>query len=356
MRVAIRMGYHRDPRSQSWISPFDGEMRRRVWMIMRQYDRLTAFQQGIPGCINSSLSNTELPRHLLDDDLEISMAEVPVSRAADEMSPVSYFLAKEGLLVILEEISNLRMSQLAIDSEQIEFLDAKLVLARKEVPAPLKMESTDASYSDEVHLTMMKFTIEVLYLKSICYLRCHDIFLRGPITAYTQYSRKRCHKAAREMIQNHLTLHHELLGNGQTQHFRWMISSVNASDLYVAVAFLVSILLTTVADSAGIADGYSIQDSVALLEQSLAILEEQQVTYSEAREIVEHVRRALARLQTTVCDHPTAAAEAELRTDQFGMAEIGSLFPDTLPLNWAPENWAEAFTSVDHPDASMFIM
>jgi hypothetical protein len=48
LRVALRMGYHRDPSHFPNISPFDGEMRRRLWTLTYVFDVLQSYQLGLP--------------------------------------------------------------------------------------------------------------------------------------------------------------------------------------------------------------------------------------------------------------------------------------------------------------------
>lgn len=50
IRLALRMGYHRDPASYR-ISAFEGEMRRRVWAIISMIDVLISFQLGLPSMV-----------------------------------------------------------------------------------------------------------------------------------------------------------------------------------------------------------------------------------------------------------------------------------------------------------------
>lgn len=53
VRLALRMGYHRDPASYPAISTFDGEMRRRVWAIISMIDVLISFQLGLPSMVRT---------------------------------------------------------------------------------------------------------------------------------------------------------------------------------------------------------------------------------------------------------------------------------------------------------------
>jgi hypothetical protein len=54
IRLALRMGYHRDAENFPNISIFDGEMRRRAWNIMYTFDVLHSYQEGMPSMIQVS--------------------------------------------------------------------------------------------------------------------------------------------------------------------------------------------------------------------------------------------------------------------------------------------------------------
>lgn len=54
VRLSLRMGYHRDPSNYPSLSPFQGEMRRRVWSFIRQLDTLFSFQLALPSMIRVS--------------------------------------------------------------------------------------------------------------------------------------------------------------------------------------------------------------------------------------------------------------------------------------------------------------
>lgn len=63
IRLAMRMGYHRDPRNFPKMSAFEGEMRRRLWAVVSQLDTLISFQVGLPRTIQAWQHDVELPRN-----------------------------------------------------------------------------------------------------------------------------------------------------------------------------------------------------------------------------------------------------------------------------------------------------
>lgn len=83
-RLAMRMGYHRDSKMFPNITPFHGEMRRRIWTFVRQADLLFSFQLGLPSMLRSADSDTELPRNLYDDDFDEDCKELSKSAGLEE--------------------------------------------------------------------------------------------------------------------------------------------------------------------------------------------------------------------------------------------------------------------------------
>lgn len=53
VRLALRMGYHRDASHYPSITPFAGEMRRRVWAAISMIDVLISFQLGLPSMVSA---------------------------------------------------------------------------------------------------------------------------------------------------------------------------------------------------------------------------------------------------------------------------------------------------------------
>ncbi|KAJ6007828.1 hypothetical protein N7540_011804 [Penicillium herquei] len=58
VRMAQRMGYHRDASHFPHISPFHGEMRRRVWAIIQDLDVMLSLSAGLPRILREFQSDT----------------------------------------------------------------------------------------------------------------------------------------------------------------------------------------------------------------------------------------------------------------------------------------------------------
>lgn len=69
VRIMLRMGYHRGPAGCPAITPFQGEMRRRLWVVIYSGDIIISMQIGMPRMINDAVRDTAPPSNLLDSDL-----------------------------------------------------------------------------------------------------------------------------------------------------------------------------------------------------------------------------------------------------------------------------------------------
>ncbi len=88
IRLAYRMAYHRDADNFSHFSVFEGEMRRRVWTMCRQFDLMVSFQLGLPNNIPPDSWDAKPPRNLLDSDFDEHVTVLPPSRPEHEPTQI----------------------------------------------------------------------------------------------------------------------------------------------------------------------------------------------------------------------------------------------------------------------------
>ena len=69
IRIAMRMGLHRDPSHWPNIRPLQVELRRRVWITLYQMDFFTSTQVGLPRIIKDSQCDARPPVHLFEHDI-----------------------------------------------------------------------------------------------------------------------------------------------------------------------------------------------------------------------------------------------------------------------------------------------
>ena len=234
VRLAIRMGYHRDPGPHANIKPFMGEMRRRVWTFVRQIDLLISFQFGMPSIVRSDHVDTQAPRNLYDDELHEDMKELPASRPAFEATPMTYMIAKSRITFTFGQIVERTGSLTNQPSyEETMSFDQQLRDIRASHPPLLQMRPFQDSARDPANLIMQRIGLELVYLRSIFVL--HRRFIaKGRDNPRYAYSRRACIDASMEMLTHQATLHEEAQPGGRLRSVKWYISSLTTHDFMLA--------------------------------------------------------------------------------------------------------------------------
>ncbi|KAG7145291.1 Equisetin cluster transcription factor eqxF like protein [Verticillium longisporum] len=87
-------GYHRDPKWFPSLTPFQAEMRRRVWATVRMSDIFMSQHVALPAMIHDQDCDTELPSNVFDEDFGPETEIMPPPRPSTEPTPIAYALAK----------------------------------------------------------------------------------------------------------------------------------------------------------------------------------------------------------------------------------------------------------------------
>jgi len=107
IRIMLKMGLHRDPSRLAAISPFDGEMRRRMWNLAIQIDMIVSFHMGQPSMIHGIESDCNLPRNIIDEDFNEASAELPPGRPITEYTHMSYPIFKSIICRVFGQVARL---------------------------------------------------------------------------------------------------------------------------------------------------------------------------------------------------------------------------------------------------------
>ena len=239
VRQALRMGYHRDPDHLQNITVFEGEMRRRCWAVLRQIDLLNSYQMGLPSSTQSINSDTALPRNLQDWDFDEASTALPATRPETEATPVLYSIVKARLNAVFDEILKLESSFKISSDQKIAALDAELRHIHEALPVPFKLRSMAQSFADTPNIIMMRANIELLFQKSICILYRRSLARSLPLVQTIDL----CTDASMKMLMIQVDLHQEAQPGGQLHEERWMLSSVNTADFFLAAMILSLVLL-----------------------------------------------------------------------------------------------------------------
>lgn len=233
VRLAMRMGYHRDPKYYPNITLFQGEIRRRVWTYLRQSDLLFSFQVGLPSMIRIGDSDVEIPRNLFDDEIDEDIKALPPSRPATEATPMSFMIAKASMASAFAKVIDILPSSLTCTYDEILELDQNLREARAAFPPHLRLRSMEESSMDPGPIVMQRFHLSMLYHKSQCVL--HRKFLaRARENNRYAHSRRTCVDSSMDLLRHQETLHYEALPGRQLHGMKVFISSLTAHDFLLA--------------------------------------------------------------------------------------------------------------------------
>ena len=241
VRVALRMGYHRDPRHFAGMSPFQGEMRRRVWHFLHMMDSLMSFSIGLPSMLRCVESDTRLPRNLHDADIAPAMAELPPQRPPDETTSSTYVIAKSRICVVFDHAAEQSQHVVSPQYADLVALDARLSEAVDQIPPGMRVRPLDDCIADPSVLTMCRFNVDLLAQKTRIVLH-RNYLTAGQSNAKYAGSRSACVEAAMRILQHEKVIFHACQPGGQLYDYWWYIVSVTSHDFLLA-ALVVSIEL-----------------------------------------------------------------------------------------------------------------
>jgi hypothetical protein len=240
VRLALRMGYHRDSCHYRAISAFQGEMRRRVWSVIGMIDVLISFQLGLPSMFRNIVSDTQAPRNLLDRDFNSTTKVLPPGRGIEELTPSSYTRAKLRIVKVFANAAELSHQTIAPSYEEVLRLDGELEEAKAAVPPLLQMPDISELVTDPAEQLMCRFNLDLLYLKTKIVL--HRRFMLVPVSQLSALEQQRgignsrlaCIGAALRVLNHHHTIYSASQNGGQLESVKWYMGSISTHDFLLA--------------------------------------------------------------------------------------------------------------------------
>jgi hypothetical protein len=237
-RFAMRMGYHRDPKPYPDVTPFQGEMRRRVWAVVKQMDLGFSFQLGLPSMLRSSECDTDIPRNIFDEEFGEATTEMPPSRPLTEPTPISFMITRARLMSIfgriLEQFNSLEPHMY----EDVMKLDRELREEQERIPPHLRFIPIEESVAEPAALIMQRYGLDLLYQRGLCVL--HRKFLaRARESPRFSNSRLSCVDASMVLLNHQAGLHRETqTPTGRLRSVRWYAPSLTTSDFLQAAMII----------------------------------------------------------------------------------------------------------------------
>ena len=353
IRLAYRMAYHRDADNFTHFSVFEGEMRRRVWTMCRQFDLMVSFQLGLPNNIPLDSWDTKPPRNLLDSDFDENITALPPSRPEHEPTQILYFIVKSRLMSNFGRICNHALSFKNSSQTEIMELDAQVRATFSEIPWTLRIRPMSASFADPPYLLMVRLNCEFLHRKSLLVLH------RKYMTQGFEYSTKACIDAAMSIVTCFADMHKEFQPGGALYNDRWMLGSFTMNDFLLASMVLCLSLSQWRKKNPdrSIQDDASAMRQLEMLRTCHEVCHERAATSAESRKVADALKAMLFQLepQGPVPVQPQAAPSAtgnnvSYQQDQFSNTnnpDAMNLTPLSLAETPMPQTGADPYANAN---------
>jgi len=236
IRIAMRMGLHRDPSHWPNLRPLQAELRRRIWITLYQMDVFTSTQVGLPRIIKDSQCDTRPPAHLFEHDLGLEHNELPPERPRDEPTALLFIIERDAIIKVAAEIYDTTEAG-PPSPATIAVLDAKIRRGVEEMPAWLKYRTPEASVAENPITILQQIFMDILVNKAI-YLLHRRSFMKGAGGDDSARSDEICIEAALAILAHQRRMSEETQPGGLMFSVRWKVSSSLNHELLQATMML----------------------------------------------------------------------------------------------------------------------
>ncbi|KAI0413961.1 hypothetical protein F5X98DRAFT_350451 [Xylaria grammica] len=237
VQLAMRMGYHRDPKHFKDMSPFDREMRKRVWATAVELDLGISTQMGLPRLIKQWQADTPEPSNLQDSDFNKLTEDMPPSRPDSDLTPMLYRLVKTRMLTTIGLIWDFAADVRLPTYAEVMRMDTRLRDTHASIPECLKWRSISHCIIDSSQVIMQKVSLDIMFHKARIVL--HRRYLhRPPSDSQDGHSRQSCLDAALQLLGFQHMLHEETQPLCRLHQERWKVSSLVNHDFLLATSVL----------------------------------------------------------------------------------------------------------------------
>lgn len=153
VREAMMAGYHRDPSRYMRISPFNKEMRRRIWTTIVELDLQVAFDRGMPPSVQSSDYDVFSALNVNDNEFNEDVTDLPLGRPLSEVTDASFHcVLLRSLPLRLKACHLMHSPRISCRYEEIQHLDWELTRHIARIPAWTALEGIGAVTQHKVSL------------------------------------------------------------------------------------------------------------------------------------------------------------------------------------------------------------
>ncbi|KAH7355167.1 fungal-specific transcription factor domain-containing protein [Rhexocercosporidium sp. MPI-PUGE-AT-0058] len=240
VRVAQRRGYHRSPKTARLnISPFEAEVRRRVWFTIRSVDLSLSSRHGMPPIVHEEDCDVDIPSNLTDDDFDEDCPELPPEGSFTAPTPVLFYIQSAKVFQTLCRINRRALGVKPSTAELVKELSEALDSWHESIPPCLAYRPiTTTAFTDANHTIMHRIMLELIYLNSRGFLYCPYIISTKGLCREPAKSMDFCREAALKIIDIQLQIDQEMSLGGRLYEDRHIISSLTLNDFLNAAMFI----------------------------------------------------------------------------------------------------------------------
>ncbi|KAL4921829.1 hypothetical protein BDW62DRAFT_173474 [Aspergillus aurantiobrunneus] len=159
VKQAMLAGYHRDTSLYTKISPFNQQMRRRIWTTIVELDLQVSLERGMPPSIQESDYDTAPPLNVNDTDLHETIEDLPTERPLEEFTDCSFqTILSQTLPLRLKACTLMHSPRLRCRYEEILRLDWELNRNMSKIPSWKIPELGNIQTADKV--TLARYMLE----------------------------------------------------------------------------------------------------------------------------------------------------------------------------------------------------
>ncbi|KAK7213851.1 hypothetical protein V2G26_021029 [Clonostachys chloroleuca] len=241
LQLATRMGLHRDPDHFPGISPFEAEMRRRMWIVILQLDISLSLETGLPRNATNTHIDPKEPRNLRDCDFDEDTTEMPPSRPETEWTPVLALITRGRLISPLGLICDINTDVSPPSHDEVTKVKNILEDVRNSaIPPVLRWGTTPHPITDSPNLLIQRVSVETTYYKARILL-----YRRSLVSGQTPQSQERdrnsvgsCLDSALKILSFQEMLHEESQPFGRLCQLRWKVTHILNQDVLLATSVL----------------------------------------------------------------------------------------------------------------------
>ncbi|KAJ4005025.1 hypothetical protein NW752_011539 [Fusarium irregulare] len=361
VQLALCKGYHRDSCKvpNTGISPFDGEMRRRVWVCIFQLDALMSFQLGLPSMVPSDCCDTDLPRNLDESQLHPDITELPPSRPLSENTTILYSIVKASIMAEFKNVFKHTRSPATPSLDATFVLDAQVRKAYDNIPDNFKYRPLTNFITEDMSVIITRTTLALLHLKTIIVLHRQHLMYRRD--SRSEASRNACLKAAGRLLEIQAEMYRVTQPGGRLYDMKWLITSLTLSDFTLGAMVMcldLTVTMKLATDSFhSPASNEEMQSHLAAIQNAHGIWLTAEKTTSEARTIAHALDSTIHRVNEFLSTR-TSPGSSEMWQTLDGISSVSmedSLQDCMNPLDMIDNtDWTLVDNQFQDPDIQEF--